>query len=111
MADVKPIPPPLSPISPIRSVLFAPPPAELIPSIRASLDRSVAALAPGSKGGAFLIATRLPTGQVNANLALVTVLPRNWTIDLYVAKTWGSTVATDYHGDGFEAGVKVMKTW
>jgi hypothetical protein len=98
-----------TPVYPITGVAYVPPPPELIPSIRASLDKAVAALSPGAKGGFFGIATYTPDGTVKVNAALVTVLPQHWTVDLWVGKSWGTALATQQRG--FEGGVQAMKTW
>jgi hypothetical protein len=82
-------------------VVFAPPPAKLIPDLRASINTALAALAPGERGALVLVGTTTPDGP-KFNAAVVAKVGDGWAVQSWIGKSWGEKV---------EGGATVMKTW
>lgn len=80
-----------------KGVAFNAPPEDLVPSIRASLDKAIATLPPGANGALVGIAT-----ERGVNAAVVAKGDHGWQVSAWIGKTWSGPV---------EAGARVMKTW
>lgn len=81
----------------VPGVQFNAPPEKLIPDLRASIDRAMATLDPGTRGAFVTVAT---TAGVNA--ALVTKAGDHVQVAAWVGKTWGGPI---------EGGTTVKVSW
>lgn len=86
---------------PANAVLFTPPPATLVPDLRASINHALAALEPGEHGALVLVGTK-DGDAVKFNAAVVARVGDGWAVQAWIGKTWGQSV---------DGGVSVMKTW
>lgn len=78
-------------------VQFRTPPSGLLTSIRAELDKSLAALPTNATGALVGVAT-----ERGVNAAIVTRLGTGWDVAAWIGKSWGEPIS---------GGATVRKVW
>ena len=84
-------------MSTASGVLMTTPPARLIPDLRASMDRALAALSDNTGTAVVGLVT-----ERGVNAAVVARGANGWRVETWIGKTWGGPV---------EGGAFVVKAW